>query len=201
MRHPAGAAHERLRSGQTHPISQTPYSYRKEGRVHQSMFRQLVKLPRQLWTYARLASVSWLDNGRVAACRYPRSQRQLQHLADAGITLIVNLHPREHAAERLQPFGIRQIHLPVPDFTPPSQAQLAQGVAAMREATASGERVAVHCGAGLGRTGTLVACYLVAVGFSPDEAIRQVRTARPGSIETPEQEAAVRTFASGASER
>lgn len=159
------------------------------------VFSQLKKLPRQAWTYARLAPISWLDDGLVAACRYPRSERELQKLANAGVGLIINLHPREHPSERLAVLGLRQLHLPVKDFTPPTQEQLTQGVAAMREALADGGRVAVHCGAGLGRTGTLVACYLVARGLSADDAIGQVRLARPGSIETPEQEAAVRAFA------
>jgi atypical dual specificity phosphatase len=47
----------------------------------------------------------------------------------------------------------------------------------------------------LGRTGTLLACYLVSLGLSPDAAIQQIRTVRPGSIETAEQEAAVAAFA------
>jgi len=85
--------------------------------------------------------------------------------------------------------------LPVADFTPPSHEQLRAGVAAIRESLAAGNRVAVHCGAGLGRTGTLLATYLVSEGVNAEAAISQVRQARPGSIETPAQEAAVRQFA------
>ena len=55
--------------------------------------------------------------------------------------------------------------------------------------------MAVHCGAGLGRSGTLIAAYLVSQGAAPDDAMAQVRSARPGSIETLEQEAAVHEFA------
>ena len=75
------------------------------------------------------------------------------------------------------------------------EAMRERGVAAIADALASGRRVAVHCGGGLGRTGTLLACYLVSAGCAPDEAIRRVRAARPGSIETPEQEQAVRRYA------
>ena len=56
----------------------------------------------------------------------------------------------------------------------------------------SGDPVAVHCAAGLGRSGTMAAVYLVADGASADEAITRVRDLRPGSIETEEQENAVR---------
>jgi atypical dual specificity phosphatase len=142
-----------------------------------------------------MAPVSWLDDGRVAACRYPRSERDLQNLADRGVRLVVNLHLRAHPPERLAALGLKELHLPVEDFTAPTQEQIHTGVAAMREAVDAGNPVAVHCGGGVGRTGTLVACYFVSRGLSADEAIARVREARPGSVETSAQEAAVRTFA------
>ena len=82
----------------------------------------------------------------------------------------------------------------MPDFTPPSPEQLECGVAAIEQAVASERKVAVHCGGGLGRTGTLLACYLVKGGLNPSEAIARVRAVRPGSVETPAQEAAVEDY-------
>ena len=59
------------------------------------------------------------------------------------------------------------------------------------------ESVVVTCMGGLGRSGTLAACYLVAAGMSPDAAIAAVRTARgPRALETIAQEDFVVTFAS-----
>jgi atypical dual specificity phosphatase len=52
---------------------------------------------------------------------------------------------------------------------------------------AEGKRVLVHCNAGIGRTGTLLACFLVHQGAKPDEAVRRVRSERPISLETQEQ--------------
>ncbi|HCA46062.1 MAG TPA: protein-tyrosine-phosphatase, partial [Armatimonadetes bacterium] len=52
----------------------------------------------------------------------------------------------------------------------------------------------VHCMAGLGRTGTMIACYLVSQGMPAEEAIAEVRRARPGSIQTEQQEQAVRRW-------
>lgn len=88
-----------------------------------------------------------------------------------------------------------QVHLPVPDFTPPTPQQIAYGMAAITDAVASGKRVAVHCGAGLGRTGTMLACYLVQQGADADTAVEKVRAVRPGSVETAEQYQAVRDYA------
>lgn len=141
--------------------------------------------------------MTWIEDGRVAACGYPRRESELRALAAAGVALIVNLHHRAHPPDVLTRLHLKEVHLAVVDFTAPSQEQLAHGVQVMRETVNGGAAVAVHCGAGLGRTGTLVACYLVAGGLSAEEAIAKVRRLRPGSIETPEQEAAVRTFASG----
>lgn len=61
-------------------------------------------------------------------------------------------------------------------------------------ALANGNRVLVHCRGGLGRTGLVVAKLLIETGVSPDEAIKSVRTARKGAIETEEQENYVRNI-------
>jgi atypical dual specificity phosphatase len=142
-----------------------------------------------------LKPVTWLDEDRIAACRYPRSDGDLSELAERGVSLVVNLHERGHSPERLRRFGLTELHLPVPDFTPPTIEQLERGVEALVNAIDGGARAAVHCGAGLGRTGTLVACYLVQRGMAADEAINEIRRLRPGSVETDEQVAAVHAFA------
>ena len=54
--------------------------------------------------------------------------------------------------------------------------------------------VGVHCGAGMGRTGTFLAAYLVSQGMTAHDAIAEVRRLRPGSIETPAQERAVAQY-------
>jgi len=56
--------------------------------------------------------------------------------------------------------------------------------------------VTVHCHWGLGRTGTMLAACLVALhGINADDAVREIRRRRPFSIETYQQENAVRQFA------
>lgn len=83
------------------------------------------------------------------------------------------------------------------DFAAPSPEQMELGVRLIFEVLAAGEAVAVHCGGGLGRTGTVLACYLLESreDFGTEEAVRRVRALRPGSVETPTPLAAVRTWA------
>ena len=97
--------------------------------------------------------------------------------------------------------SLRWLHLPITDMQTPSQATRSawreQG-ATLTQALTQGERVVVHCAAGLGRTGMLVAKLLVLQGMPAEEAIAQVRAARPGTIETEAQAEWVKTGDLGA---
>jgi atypical dual specificity phosphatase len=137
----------------------------------------------------------WLLPGRVLGCAFPKRTAALAGLADQGVRVLVNLHERAHPAEWLEQHGLTSIHIPIRDFSAPGSEQLARAIAAIDTAVAQSQPVAVHCGGGLGRTGTVLACYLVAHGTSPDEALREVRKLRPGSIETKAQAAAIRAYA------
>jgi atypical dual specificity phosphatase len=139
---------------------------------------------------------SWVDPaGQVLLCAYPRRDRDLAHLAQLGIRRLINLHARPHSPAQLARFGLVECHLPVPDFTAPTPSQLSAAVANVMAGVAPGDAVAIHCGAGLGRSGTVAACYLVALGHDWEHAVRMVRAARPGAIETASQLAAVAAYA------
>ena len=138
---------------------------------------------------------TWIEHGKVRASPYPADQHAVAHLASSGVTLCINLHERGLKPQWIQNYGLTELHLPVPDFTAPSPAVLAEAVAAIDETIATGAAVSVNCQGGLGRTGTVVAAWLVSQGLSAHDAIALVRARRPGSIETPDQEQAVHEFA------
>jgi protein-tyrosine phosphatase len=98
------------------------------------------------------------------------------------------------ARVRRQPFQWH--HIPIPDMQTPSAEALKhwqQLAPQFAQSIRRGERVVVHCAAGLGRTGMMVARLLVdQFGYQPEAAIEVVRAHRPGTIETPRQEAFVR---------
>jgi len=127
---------------------------------------------------------------------------------DAIVTLLEAHECRElgvvDLGDRIRSRGIEWLHLPVPDVQPPGPAFDAGWQAAgptLNALLRSGGRVLVHCRGGLGRAGTVAARLLVELGASPAEAVRRVRGARPGAIETRGQEDYVRGLTPAASPR
>lgn len=142
---------------------------------------------------------SWVEVGVLAGLAHPAASSlgvdgSLDWLAGEGVRLLVSLTLGPIAPEDLEAHGLDGLHLPVVDFTPPSLDQMFAFVSEVSSRREQGEPVAVHCGAGLGRTGTMLAAWFVNEGLTADEAIVHVRTLRPGSVETLSQEDAVRSF-------
>jgi atypical dual specificity phosphatase len=76
----------------------------------------------------------------------------------------------------------------------PSPIQLREIIQFVEEQNVQSKPVVVHCAEGKGRTGTVLAAYLVYKGVSADDAINKVREKRPGSIQNLDQENAIRMF-------
>lgn len=138
---------------------------------------------------------SWVIPKQLAALGEPTSLAELQWLRRQGIEVLISLTEMPPPRVWINEAGLMQVHVPVPDMTAPTLEQLEQIVGTIRKAQAAGLGVAIHCTAGLGRTGTALAAYLVAEGMTPEAAISHVRQLRPQSIETAEQEQAIRAFA------
>jgi atypical dual specificity phosphatase len=138
---------------------------------------------------------TWVDQPRLAALAMPDSVEDLVWLRRHGIDVLVSLTETPVPRHWVNEAGLLAVNVPVPDMEPPSDRQLDHLVDMIQKANASGMGVAVHCGAGLGRTGTVLAAYFVSRGLTPQQAVEQVRRLRPGSVETTEQEQAIERFA------
>lgn len=128
----------------------------------------------------------------------------MQAIRDWGAHAIVTLIEAEEAEElRVSELGdeVRRqhmawFHLPICDVSIPGadfeRAWTTVG-ARLRAILRDGFKILVHCKGGLGRAGTVAARLMIELGIEPERAIQEVRFARPGAIETTQQEAYVRS--------
>lgn len=138
---------------------------------------------------------SWVDRPLLAASARPRDAAELNWLRQQGIQVLVSLTEDPLRRDWVNEAGLMAIHVPVEDMEPPSQEQLDLCLSAIAKAHQQNIAVGVHCGAGMGRTGVVLACYFVTRGMDAQNAVAKVRRLRPGSIETDEQVEAVTEFA------
>lgn len=150
--------------------------------------------------------LTFLPGKHGRSTRYPgrvyrrELDRDLATLRTAGIRHLVLLVTDAELerwgdpeiVERGREVGIEVARWPLADGTaPPDAAWMDRLLASIETARDAGD-VAVACMGGVGRTGTVAACALVAAGIGADEAILRVRRLRhPTAVETGEQVAFV----------
>ena len=127
----------------------------------------------------------------------------LDQIKGAGAEAVVTL-VQEHELEMLdvqdlraqtERRGMAWLHCPIPDFGPPGntfESAWVDAGAQARGILSGGGKLVCHCRGGIGRAGTIASRLLIELGVAtPEEALRRVRKARPGAVETWEQESHV----------
>lgn len=161
----------------------------------------------------------WVIPGRLLAGEYPGAaeelpaRKRLLSLLQCGIRAVVNLTQdgelldycawlEAEAAECGLTCEVRR--MPIRDFSIPSEIELTRILDQIDAWLAEGRNVYVHCWGGIGRTGTVVGCYLVRRGMKPEAALRyiaQLRRSTPDgwrpSPETQEQRRMVLNWRAG----
>ncbi len=143
------------------------------------------------------ANFSFVIEGELAGMAFPGRfadlHEDLTFLRRQGVGAIVSLTEYPLDQRSVEHAGFQYLHLPIPDYHPPTLGQVWTFLRFLERQRGNGA-VVVHCAAGQGRTGTMLACALVHRGQSAEEAIRAVRRLRPPSIDTDAQEAFVHAF-------
>lgn len=137
----------------------------------------------------------WVEEKRLAGSCAPMTIPDILFIKGQGVRRVVVLPESEELAyiwgyperyfELLTSYGLKHLHTPVRDFSAPTLGQLRSIFKWIKE---DDSPVLIHCVGGLGRTGTVVAAWLILEkGYSLRDAVARVRSLRPGSIESYEQ--------------
>jgi atypical dual specificity phosphatase len=144
--------------------------------------------------FGHLPNFSWVIEHQIAGSGRPGTAEGLRLLEEHGIRMVISLTTKPIPAEWLAERTLSVTHIPLKDFAAPNMEQIKLAVSTIERSLAQNRPVLVHCGMGLGRTGTILACYLVAHGMGADEAIVNIRACRAGSIENARQEQAIHEY-------
>lgn len=131
---------------------------------------------------------SWIIPGKLAGSMGPVTDSELLYLKGKGVGAIVRLEQQTISGEVA---GLADMAEFVPDFQATSIGQVERIIGFIDEHLKMNVPVVVSCRAGQGRTGMVLACYLVKTGFSAEDALQYVRRLRAGSAESPFQQAFV----------
>lgn len=149
--------------------------------------------------------MTWLDPYLpfLALSRSPGSARtsldeDLGLIARSGVSHLICLQEPfelelfdesiESRKQAVESHGITFTHEPIEDFGPPTVEQMNRLHELVTSCETHSQKVLIHCQAGLGRAGTVAACFMRSKMHSPQGAIAMMRYMRPGAIQSQAQE-------------
>jgi cell division cycle 14 len=150
------------------------------------------------WEQPSNGDLSWIWHGKILAFAGPHNTRSshdgyftltpedyIPAFKKWGVKLVIRLNKPYYDETRFTDAGIEHLDVYYLDGSNPPEHLLQRVLQAMEDCDGA---VAIHCKAGLGRTGTCIACYMMKHhGWSASEATGWLRVARPGSVIGPQQ--------------
>jgi len=133
-----------------------------------------------------------IEPGTIYGGEYPGDRNpnfasaKIRALVELGVRTFIDLTAQ---ADRMEPYEgflkeleqetgttLRRITASIPDMgVPGTREAMAEIMDVVRESTASGPALYIHCWGGIGRTGTVVGCWLRECGHGADDALERVQ--------------------------
>ncbi len=142
-----------------------------------------------------------VEGGRLAGLPGPAYMEwHFSRLRKMGYSVVVSLECARLSTFEIEDAGFEHRKICVEDFTPPTFDQMDEFVEYVDHKLGEGKKVLVHCYAGRGRTGTMLAAFLIHHGMAADAAIREIREKAHAAYGTlvgviePEQEETLRQY-------
>ena len=143
----------------------------------------------------RPTNFSWVIEGKLAGSGLPVTENEFKWVADKGIKSIVTVREVPLPSEWFDGGDIDYVHLRVEDFGAPTVEEIDEAVNFIDKKIRNNRPVLVHCAAGKGRTGAVLAAYIVKrQKLSAKQAIEKIRILRPGSVQSIIQETALSMY-------
>ncbi|HET7544748.1 MAG TPA: ATP-binding cassette domain-containing protein [Polyangiaceae bacterium] len=160
--------------------------------------------PADRWLWPR--GFLWLIPGQIGGLPRPgilgNLSDDLRGLSRLGVRLLIGLEQQSLLPpDRLSAHGLSFVHFPTPDMQAPRVVDALRLCTLVERSLAQERPVAFHCRAGLGRTGTMLACQLVWRGRSVAQAIDTVRGLNPLCIQSQSQVTFLREFESARNDK
>ena len=153
----------------------------KPGNIWRKVHGKITKKP---------TNFSWLIEEKLAGSGIPTSLDEFEWLLNQGVKSIVTM--TEKSLPDNWTHKIDYLHIPTADFHAPNMEEIDSAVEFIQNQIENNQSVMVHCAAGLGRAGTILACYFIKYKkLSAIQAIKKIRDERPGSIQSDVQELAI----------
>ena len=153
----------------------------KPGNIWRKVHGKITKKP---------TNFSWLIEEKLAGSGIPTTLDEFDWLLTQGVKSIVTMTEKSLPGDWTQ--KIDYLHIPTADFHAPNMEEIDSAVEFIQNQIQNNQSVMVHCAAGLGRAGTILACYFIKYKkLSAIQAIKKMRDERRGSMKSEVEELAI----------